>query len=154
MAPLLAACRLHVPRNLVVLVLILYFLIQSSSSIIVYDHQMLVNLQNLTKDWTATALQSPCAYSPPPVLLDIPAYLRRWHGDPIKRKRRMKRGRRGGTAVKRKLFWKDARLRQPCLRQLTRGHSWACLPYRGIVLSDHVYNSMRSIYAYTIQITF
>ncbi len=106
MAPLLAACRLHVPRNLVVLVLILYFLIQSSSSIIVYDHQMLVNLQNLTKDWTATALQSP--------VLSL-LHLFCWT---YRRKARC-------TAIKCKLFWKDARLRQPCLRQLTRGHSHA-----------------------------
>lgn len=71
-----------------------------------------------------TVLQSPCVHSSPPVLSDIPAYLHRWHGDSTKRKHK-KRGRRGCTAIKRELLWKAVRVWQPCLHQLTGGHSHA-----------------------------
>ncbi len=95
---------------------------------------MLVNLQNLTKDL---------------------------HDDPTKRKRRMKCGRGGGTAVKHKLFWKNARLRQSCLRQLTRGHSHAgpvCLTkmlcYPTTFTTMHILSKShsRGVHFYNLQI--
>ncbi len=57
--------------------------------------QMSVSVRNYT---------TPPHYAPPPLLLSIPDCLRRWPCSLLARRRRRRRGRRGGLAIKLKVF--------------------------------------------------
>ncbi len=97
------ACHLV---SLLLCVVSVFLSVLNCYSPLVYDCQLLLD----NKDSVVTTYNSELASSVvrsqscfPNIILDIPDYLRRWHPDISRRKRRRRRGKRGGVAVKLKV---------------------------------------------------
>ncbi len=110
MAPVYVACRL---ASLLLCVVSVFLSVSNCYSPLVYDRQLLLDI----KDSVVTTYNSELASSVvrsqscfPNFILDIPDYLRRWHPDISRRKRRRRRGKRGGVAVKLKMELRTGRV--------------------------------------------
>ncbi len=120
MAPSPVACRLL--HFLIILFFILHILIQNSLSVLVYDRQTLLNLQDFTKDWIPRPQTSGLDSST--FLSSIPVYLQRRHGSvPQRNHRRRHLGKRGGNVVKSRMLWRALHQRQPFLLLLNEDSS-------------------------------
>ncbi len=74
----------------------------SALPVLVYDRQTLLNIR-LRADGKMHQTLPGASGIPTPLLASVPAYLRRVQSLPLGKKRRKRRGRRGGFAVKLKL---------------------------------------------------
>lgn len=126
MAPLCVACR-RTPGPVLssfVLCCLIFYLTQCASSVLIYDRLTLLSLQTSTNDLIYQARNGSSHSSP--FLTSIPGYLRRWPCSLPVRRRRRKRGRWGGFAVKLKHFLAQQ-------QQLESGRSFLGFHVKGLV---------------------
>ncbi len=97
------ACRPSLHVLFVCLFVLTCFICQPlrcASLVLTYDRASLLNLQVFAN---ALLLRNGSHYTPPPILSSIPGYLRRWPCSLPAWRRRRRRGKRGGIAVKLRL---------------------------------------------------
>ncbi len=103
MAPLFMAGRL---LSVLFVLCLSYFLTHTVRALLVYDHQMLLNIRSSVEVLSSTVLRGSNFNCSPPIT-SIPACLRRSPWVFTTRKRRRRRGKRGGIAVKLRLYLAD-----------------------------------------------
>ncbi len=110
MAPVYVACRL---ASLLLCVVSIFLSVSNCHSPLVYDRQLLLDIKDSVMTTYNSELASSVVRSQscfPNFILDIPDYLRRWHPDISRRKRRRRCGKRGGVGVKLKMELRTGRV--------------------------------------------